>query len=311
MDGERTVSYGKLAEPTTSPGVMQDPSTQLGWVLAVLATVREGGRPVLADPAWSPAEREEAVAHVAQVDPTGADAGVWLFTSGTTAHPKPRFRSADAIAAMLEKLRARLPGHVAASRPSGLCVVPLHHGFGLLNALLLVHFLGGTVHVGPSNDWAAASRLIEEYGIKVLYAWPRHFAALADHGTWQGASPLEWCVSSSSPLVPEVAKRFEAHTGCPLRQQYGTTETGPLTVDDADPPDPRSVGTPLEGVDIVVDEHGRVAVRPAPWFSSQVPLAEDGLYYPGDRGRIDSTGRLFITGRDRPFTDDRATASGH
>lgn len=306
MEAGRTVTYGELSDVQLADGTRTD------WVVSLLRTIDAGRQAVLADPEWTAAERRSAID--ALVAPDNGEAGLWLFTSGTTARPKPRFRSVAAVTAMLERVRARLPPAVAGGRPSTVAMVPLHHGFGVLNSLLLVHLLGGTVHLGDAD---AAPTIIGEHDIRVLYAWPPHLVTLAERGV---KTHLEWCVSSSRRLDAEVARHFAERTGCSVRQQYGTTEAGPLTVDTGDPPDPACVGTALDGIDLrVVDgdgteqpagTEGRVAVRPSEWFAPQLEPASDGRYYPGDRGWMDAEGRLFLTSRDPPFYDERADVGG-
>jgi len=119
---------------------------------------------------------------------------------------------------------------------------------------------------------------------------------------------LRWCVSSSFGLDPETAAAFAARTGCPVRQQYGTTELGPLCVDDEEPPRPQPgcVGRPLPGVEVEArDGDGR---RLAPGGRGElfvrVEPARD--WWPtGDRGACDAEGRVFVLGRLKPFTDER------
>jgi acyl-CoA synthetase (AMP-forming)/AMP-acid ligase II len=297
------------------------------WVASLFGVVGAGGQAVIPDPSWSPAEVAQITGPLSPGWRTGSEdivrltgtitgdraltagrAGIWLFTSGTTARPQARFRSSAALADMIRRVMARLPPTIADSRPASLCMLPTYHGFGLLNAVVLVLSIGGEVNLADGEEPATACRLIEERGIRVVYAWPSHFTALVERGSWSGGTnPLRWCVSSSSPLDPAVAARFAQQTGCPVRLQYGTTETGPLSLD----------GVPFDGIEIRVDGadgravppgvEGRIGVRMLDETSDlDLAVDDDGWFRPGDLGRIDSNGRLVLTGRYRPLFDERA-----
>jgi long-chain acyl-CoA synthetase len=110
----------------------------------------------------------------------------------------------------------------------------------------------------------------------------------------------------------------------PVRQLYGCTEAGCVTVNVDDDPvaTAASVGTPLEGVELrVVDEAGEpvdegrigdVLIRSVAMTPGYADAAElnadafrDGWFASGDRGRIDDDGRLFLTGRVKRLIDVR------
>jgi acyl-CoA synthetase (AMP-forming)/AMP-acid ligase II len=309
-------------------------SAPLDWVVALLAIVDAGGQAVVPDPEWSPAQTARLAEPLRPVGSVSASAevtiertraagsargapGIWLFTSGTTAEPEPRFRPAPALEAMLARVAARFP-HTPPGRPvRSLGMLPLHHGFGLLNGLLLTLWLGGTLRLAQGATAGEAWQVIEEEGIDVIYGWPANFAALAGAPVRSKKSLLRWCVSSSSPLDPAIAARFADLTGCPVRQQYGTTETGPLCLDSGVEPVSGCVGTPLDGIAVRVveadgervgpGESGDVAIRSTDGTLPVLSGADDdGWFFTGDVGYTDDSGRLFLAGRRRRLTDERA-----
>ncbi len=143
--------------------------------------------------------------------PGAEGGGVWLFTSGTTSRPQPWFRSLSLLADNVERVRVRLPKELLQSRPNGLCLLPLYHGYGLINALFLLHAIGGCVHMADGSAPGAVVDAIHRNRIKILYAWPVQFAALANAELWRArpAAVLRWCVSSSYKLDPAVTGGFE------------------------------------------------------------------------------------------------------
>jgi long-chain acyl-CoA synthetase len=116
-----------------------------------------------------------------------------------------------------------------------------------------------------------------------------------------------------------VNHRFHARAGRYVRQLYGSTETGTISVDMS--PDNEqsleSVGTPLDGVEvkIVTDEgapvtpaeEGEVAVKSPFAITAYDNLApgdqpfRDGFFLTGDVARQDARGRLYLVGRRKFF----------
>ncbi len=246
--------------------------------------------------------------------------GVWLFTSGTTARPRPHFRSEAALVTQITRITGRLPASLVQARPAALSITPLCHGYGLLNALLVIHAIGGSVVLAQDASTPQVVRVIHDQNISMLYAWPAHFDRLGGSRQWPATADnrLRWCVSSSLRLPPAVARRFQDRSGCPVRQQYGVTECGPLCVDSGDPPvGDRCVGLPFQGVEIaIMDEaarprptgrRGRVAVRMT--GVADPPPIRNQWYFPGDAGVLDEAGRLHVLYRIAPFHDERAEAT--
>ena len=300
------------------------------WIVALLAALAAGAQAILPDSDWSPARRSTAVAalspafhddgdRISRVQSPAArqegvgNPGVWLFTSGTTNEPEPHFRSLDLIRAMVDRVRARWPHALAASRPRVFSTAPLSHGFGLINALLLPHAMGGTLIV---DDFRAAAQTVARIAAlepQALLAWPAHYRNMADAKLWPERNGLTWCVSSSFRLEPEIARRFADCAGCLPRSQYGMTETGPLCLDGAVPPIAAAycVGSPLAGVAMTaLDANG--AALPAGAKGrlctrvDGVALTAPGDYWDtGDVGSIDDRGNVFVYGRSSAFTDER------
>ncbi len=356
---DETVSFGDLQRRVSETAVLlQDSgvsrSTRLVFsfapdsiqgIVALLATLSLSAQAVLPDFDWEendflPNLAPFANCHLLKtapggvlvvepgdcthLPPAGAEGGgIWLYTSGTTSRPRPWFRPFALLSDNVERVRNRLPKPLADSRPNSLCVLPLYHGYGLINSLFLVHSLGGSVFLADGADPAAIVGAIHKHNIRILYAWPVQFTALADADLWHAGkdTDLRWCVSSSYRLEPETARRFEQITGCALRQQYGMTETGPLSVDSdsAGASAPPCVGHPVEGVEIRIlnredkilgpGREGRIAIRVKNQWLPPDTLLIDGFWPNGDIGALDENGRLLLLRRALPFSDERSRYS--
>jgi long-chain acyl-CoA synthetase len=119
---------------------------------------------------------------------------------------------------------------------------------------------------------------------------------------------LKALVSGGAPLNPEIGMFFLA-LGVPLLQGYGQTEASPVV--SANPPNRikiRTVGPPMEGVDVRIAEDGEILVRGPSvmkgyWNDPEATkrTIENGWLHTGDIGERDSDGYLLITDRKRDF----------
>lgn len=144
--------------------------------------------------------------------------------------------------------------------------------------------------------------LRSRFGIRAgrWFLWPLHRRL---------APELRMLVSGGAPLSPELALRLEGY-GWQVGSGYGLTETSPLLT--LNPPRSRQlkgVGKPVKGVEIRIenkqDGFGEVLAKGPNVFAgylndpdkTEAAFTEDGWYQTGDRGRLDSEGRLHLAGR--------------
>lgn len=112
-------------------------------------------------------------------------------------------------------------------------------------------------------------------------------------------------ISGGAPLNPEVSRLFIS-LGLTLLQGYGLTETSPVvSVNTPDDNLPATVGRPLPGVEVRVDENRELLIRGASvmlgyWQNPAATAAaidREGWLHSGDQARIDAAGHITITGR--------------
>ena len=254
-----------------------------------------------------------------------ADAeAVYQYSSGSTGRPKrvPRtHRQLSAEADSLFVTAAVVPDDVI------FCTIPLFHTYGLGCCLLAAVRAGATLVLAENAHPFILSRVqvlgeVERERATILPAVPYTFRLLAEAPGSADLSSLRLCISASNALPRATFDVFERKFGVPVRQMYGCTEAGAVSLNlDEDPGAAvTSVGRPLQGVEVsIVDDegaelevgrNGEVVIRSAAMTAgyagmddlNAIAFREIG-YFSGDRGRLDEAGRLFITGRKKLLID--------
>ena len=215
-----------------------------------------------------------------------------IFTSGTTAEPKPVLltygnHQASALASAWNL--------GVAPDDRWLCALPLFHVGGL--AILIRSAIYGTATVVHEGFDAAAVRESLESGEATLVSLVATMLARLREAGLERAPALRAALVGGGP-VPRELLEWGAARGLPLLQTYGMTETASqvatLPADEAlDHLD--AAGRPLLGVELSTTGEGEVLVR-GPMVAPGA-LADDGWLHTGDRGRLDSGGYLHIDGR--------------
>lgn len=260
----------------------------------------------------------------------GDKPGLYLPSSGTTGLPKIAVRSRkslDAVAANVALAAGLTPDD------SVLAGVPMSHSYGMENGLLGPIWAGSCIHIvehGAAGPGAKldVGELVDELGmggITVLPGVPFMIDMLAQLARGEGRpSKLRLAYTAGSPLPDSVAAGFESRFGLEVGQLYGATEVGSVTFAHAGAcVNPKSVGRPLPGVDIVIldtespsiasplamGSEGQVAIKAESMLSHYLggdrsdPAFIGDYFLMGDLGRIESDGALTITGRLKLLID--------
>jgi long-chain acyl-CoA synthetase len=130
---------------------------------------------------------------------------------------------------------------------------------------------------------------------------PLVFAALRDQ---LGLRRIRVAITGGAPIAPEVLEFFRG-IGVNLTQLYGMTECStPATVQPASQVKPDTVGPPIPGVELRIDERGEVLIASPGLFSgyfrdpaATADVLRDGWLRTGDAGLLDPDGHLVILDR--------------
>jgi acyl-CoA synthetase (AMP-forming)/AMP-acid ligase II len=242
------------------------------------------------------------------------------YSSGTTGLPKGVMLSHYNLVANV--YQTLIPGEAGAVSGDDvmLCFLPLYHIYGLTVGLNLALMRGSTLVLMPRFECESSLRLVADEGVTIVLCVPPTLLAYcqaAEQGKFPRSHRLSWVKSGAAPLAPELARRFTAGTGVPIRQGYGMTEASPVThlgFLEKELYKPESIGMPVAETacrvvdekerEVVPGEIGELVMRGPQfmlgyWKSPDATAAvlRDGWYWTGDIVRVDEDGFYYVVDR--------------
>lgn len=240
------------------------------------------------------------------IEPAPAPAGTVLvkLTSGSTGDPLGACFEEAALLAGIEQIAA---GMEISAADRHLLAIPLSHSYGFDNGVLALVALGTPLVLEPSFYPAALLKALAESEATVLPLVPPLVRGLAQLPAGErplfADLPLRRVICAGAALLPEVASQFLQTTGLPVHNFFGSTETGGISFE-RHPLDPAALGTvghPLPGVDIRLDDDGRVVVHSRAntlgRFGPGCEVRQERQVETGDLGTFTPEGRLRLLGR--------------
>lgn len=259
---------------------------------------------------------------------------LYQYSSGSTGKPKKVCRTQynlyHEVKNFTETVNITLLDNI-------LCVVPLHHAHGLGNCLLAATCNGATLVIlepvlrkGNSIEVPFVLRrsrvleLIETERVTIVPAVPYIFNILSETSPKIQAnlSTVRLAFSAGNFLSKEIFEKFLNRFEIPVRQLYGCTEAGAISInlDKQLQKTFDSVGTPLKNVEIkIVDDEdnllpvgssGEIVIKSKTLTNGYCDMLElnqqvfkDNWFLTGDLGKKDEVGRLYITGRKKLLID--------
>jgi acyl-CoA synthetase (AMP-forming)/AMP-acid ligase II len=242
-----------------------------------------------------------------------AEPAILVHTSGTTGRPKLATLTHQQLITAAVFMKLEVPEAVPGARH--LSALPLFHVAGLAN-LGYVLFTGGHLHVLGGFDPAGFVDELVRRRVQLTQLVPTLIQAVTAEVSSRAEAPdlshLVEVVYGASPIRLDALERAVAVLGCRFRQNYASSETGPLPItslppEDHDPARGRlgTAGRPSLGWEVRLGERGEVQVRgaaPLPGYwndpsATREALTADGFYRTGDVGTFDADGYLTIVDR--------------
>jgi acyl-CoA synthetase (AMP-forming)/AMP-acid ligase II len=259
-----------------------------------------------ADGTQSPPERP-----VARLHPS--EPAILVHTSGTTGRPKLVPLTHQQLITAVVFMKLEVPEAVPGARH--LSALPLFHVAGLAN-LSYTLFTGGHLHILGGFEPAGFVDDLVRRRIQLTQLVPTLIHAVTQEVSSRAEPPdlsdLIEVVYGASPIRPDLLERAVAVLGCRFRQNYASSETGPLPItslppEDHDPARGRlgTAGRPSLGWEVRLGERGEIQVRgaaplPGYWNDPEATarsLTADGFYRTGDVGTVGADGYLTIVDR--------------
>jgi len=244
---------------------------------------------------------------------------MYQFSSGSTGRPKRIGRTHSNLLFELDSLIQTLR---ITHEDRFLGAAPFSHVNGLMRSMMASLRAGATLYPLAKFDRQVVAETIEKNRISVFIGVPfmpsmlakSHFRRRPDF------SSLRLCVTASAPMPQKLNQQFYENFGIHVRQLYGSTETGTISVNLSSDIEKSldSVGTPIAGVEVEVftddgriakpGEIGECAVRSAGTIKGYDGLDEvnkevfrGGYFFTGDLGKRDEGGLLYLVGRKKFF----------
>jgi O-succinylbenzoic acid--CoA ligase len=246
---------------------------------------RDGAAVLPLDPYAPPDARERVLAAMRPDEGVEDDIALVIATSGSTGAPKGAELSQAALEASARATTTRVG---LRDDDRWLACLPWHH-IGGLQVLLRARLFDVPVVVHERFD---VDRFASERDVTLTSLVPTQLARLLDAGV--DLSRFRAILLGGASAPPSLLARAAA-AGAPVVTTYGMSETCGGCVYD---------GVPLDGVDVRVDQDGRVLLR-GPVLMSRYRLApqltaesfHNGWFVTSDVGSIDVDGRLTVHGR--------------
>ena len=234
------------------------------------------------------------------------------FTSGTTGEPTGVVHGQRYLPG--QRLQAE---HWLDARPGDLvwCTAATGWSKSARNAFIAPWLRGAAALLHDARfDPAERLEILHAERVNVLCMAPTEYRVIAKRVEITPVPELRSLVAAGEALNPEVIRAFRETTGLEIRDGYGQTETGQLTGNPlGEPVRPGSMGRPLPGVDLTVEDGELVLADPRtdPTFFvgylDGAPAPAGRPWRTGDRVRSDDDGYLYFEGR----TDDVIISAGY
>jgi acetyl-CoA synthetase len=246
------------------------------------------------------------------VDLDPLDPCLITFTSGTTGQPTGVVHGQRYLPG--QRLQAE---HWLDARPGDLvwCTAATGWSKSARNTFIAPWLRGAAALLHDARfDPAERLEILDAERVGVLCMAPTEYRVIAKRVALRPLPALRSLVAAGEALNPEVIRAFREGTGLEIRDGYGQTETGQLTGNPAgEPVRPGSMGRPLPGVELKIDDGELVLSDPStdPTFFvgylNGSPAPGDRPWHTGDRVVRDEDGYLYFEGR----TDDLIISAGY
>lgn len=242
---------------------------------------------------------------------------IMMYSGGSTGVPKSLIRTHKQCVAEISQSQRTMGFNCSDVIYSAL---PLYHAHGMANALWAAIGCGAKLVLLPSTlpislQLATIIHSLAVERVTVLPGVPFLFELLASWPKQQSFSDMRLCFCAGAALKPDTYTTLQRQLGLQVRQLYGCTEAGAVTIN-MEPITPRnvnSVGNTIadvqlqicseDGEPLPIGEVGEIRFQSAALFSGYLDnnhntaCFHNGWFCSGDMGRMSANRSLEIVGR--------------
>jgi len=248
---------------------------------------------------------------------TEEDMAVFLYTSGTTGHPKGAMLTHRNL---ITNAAATAEATETTEKDNTLCVLPMFHSFAWTCCVLLQLYTCGTVTIMESFVPQNKLNTIIQQKTTIIAGVPTMYAVLLQVPQVNPAdfAHIRLAYSGGASLPVEVLNRFAEKYGVRILEGYGLSECSPVCTINPyrGARKPGSIGVAIPGVELkIVDDKGAEVFRGEPgelivkgpnvmkgYYNLPEATAEtlrDGWCHTGDIAYMDEEGYIFIVDRKK------------
>ena len=218
-------------------------------------------------------------------------------TSATAGLPRGVAFRAEQLAADADNIVATMG--LRADWPN-LGVISLAHSYGFSNLVLPLLLHGIPLVLAPSPLPEIVRRAAKDYPDLTLAGVPALWRAWLE----AGAIPpnVRLAISAGAPLPLNLEQAVFAAAGVKIHNFYGSSECGGIAYDRTDTPrsDEACVGSPMQNVEVALNEDGCLQVRGSAVGETYWPDADDtlaaGCFQTSDLAELQK-GQVYLRGR--------------
>lgn len=210
-----------------------------------------------------------------------------LFTGGSTGAPKIWSKTPRNI--FMESLYHSRK-HQITNKDIILSTVPPQHIYGFLFSISVPFISSARVYNRVCTFPQEIINAIKECSPTILVSVPIHYRSLNSVGI--NKYSLRFALSSAGMLDEKDGESFYNHTGVPIYEVYGSTETGGIAYRCRARAE--TLWSPFDCLEIKVDDE-RLCVK-SDFNSPELPRDKDGFYRTGDRAVSDKN-KFIMLGR--------------
>ena len=233
------------------------------------------------------------------------------FTSGTEGEPKAVIRTKKGIINEIEMTAEAIP---MSKDQVFLTIPPLYHSFGLIAGTLLPLYYGYKLILVDQFVPSYIMKLLQNEKVTVLFAVPYMYYLLNTEAKQYNhtVGNLLYCFSAGAPLEVDISEFLRIFENACIIQDYGSTETGVISLNLDTINKPKSVGRAIKGREICLSNTfnygdklvGEICIKNSDILRKYIYPERlnktnfiDEFYRTGDLGYVDRDGYIYLVGR--------------